>query len=111
MRLIVPLATGKGALLVDALLCLHWERVEEMVLHNQASFAQQSAIPQLDGQPVQTVSSQFQLCELKQLTHRLGEHSQRVVPQKQGLELGATEQSFGQHLQLVGVHGQVLEVV
>lgn len=34
MRLIVPLATGKGALLVDALLHLHWERVEEMVLHN-----------------------------------------------------------------------------
>lgn len=65
----------------------------------------------MDGQPVQTVPSQFQLCELKQLTHRLGEHSQCVVPQEQGLELGASEQSFGQQLQLVGVHGQVLEVV
>ncbi|TNN69841.1 hypothetical protein EYF80_019909 [Liparis tanakae] len=87
------------------------QRVEEMVLHNHAAFAQQAAVYQLAGQSVQTVPSQLQLSELHQLAHALRQHGERVVPQTQRLELGASEQRLRQHLQLVGVDGQVLQIV
>lgn len=76
-----------------------------MVLHHKAAFTQQAAVSQLHRQSVQAVSSQLQLIELHQLTHRLRQHGERVVPQTQRLELGASEQRLGQHLQLVGVDG------
>lgn len=96
---------GRVGLSAEALLDFHGQCVEEVVLHNHAALAQQAAVSQLDGQSVQTVSSQLQLSELDQLTHGLRQHGERVVPQTQRLELGASEQRLGQRLQLVGVDG------
>lgn len=97
--------------MADTLLHLHRQCLEEMVLHNQAVFAQQAAVSKLGRQSVQTVSSQLQLSELDQLTDGLWQHGERIVPQTQHFELGASEQRLGQHLQLVGVDGEVLEVM
>lgn len=50
-----------------------------MVLHHQAAPAQEAALTELSRETIQTVSLQFQMCQLRELAYFLRDGGDTVV--------------------------------
>lgn len=108
---LAPISERNTGLLIDALFDLHWKRVKEVILHNEAASAEEAALTELCRQTIQTVSLKFQVCQLGQLTNFLRNGGDTVVAEAQVPQFGALEQLLGDYLNFVACNGKMLEVL
>jgi len=82
-----------------------------MILHDQAAPAQEEALTELSRETIQTVSLQFQVCQLRELANLLRYGGDAVVAETQGPQFVALEQLLGNYLHFVACNGKMLEVL